>query len=138
MPVYIRKSKLNFIKIPSRFQADFTILQHFSVFFDIPLYMDFSHEKPKINFLKIYHWFWHDFIVYSQVPICHTSPECLAYFCRRSNLANFGRTCRAFICSHRHKYRYIHNNPHKAELQAKKGGITPPYSIALTSDSYTQ
>ena len=47
MPVYIQKSKLNFIKISSRFQADFTILQHFSVFFDIPLYMDFPHEKPK-------------------------------------------------------------------------------------------
>lgn len=60
------------------------------------------------------------------MPLWHTSPGCLAYLRRRLILANFGRTCRAFIGSCRHKYRYNHNNPHTAELQAKKGGFTPP------------
>ena len=54
------------------------------------------------------------------MPLWHTAPGCLARFRRRSSLDINGHTCRAFIDSYRHKYRYIHNNPHTAELQAKK------------------
>lgn len=40
----------------------------------------------------------------------------------------FWRTCKAFICPYRRFYRYTHNNPHRAELQAKKGKYTAIYS----------
>lgn len=42
-------------------------------------------------------------------------------------------TCGAFIGSYRQFYRYIHNNPHRAKLQAEKGGFTPPFLFSYMS-----
>ena len=54
------------------------------------------------------------------MPLWHTPPGCLAYFHRRSILACFVCTCGVFTGSYRRYYRYVHNKPHTAELQAER------------------